>query len=149
MADPEYDRPRLDQARKEIDVLFAAYMAATGLAPTFVSMIVTAGGEKALRGDQAFLSKLWTKDFGHAIYDRVNSRFSALWPSGEGWPPFVPRQAPAKIEAETLKLIASTLAAKAARAASEARKKKLDVPLHAGWPAGQPWPADIPRPPNL
>lgn len=126
MARSDFSKPTLDQARERLSTLLVAYMAATGFPETTVGRIA--------RNDPKCFTSFRVRDFQHASYDLVVSRFSALWPEGCEWPASVPRQAPAEIDAETLKLIADRH--------ERTRTRKTAAPL----PGGATWPSDIPQP---
>jgi hypothetical protein len=111
----------LSIARSHLSVLFDAYRAFTGLAPTYV-------GALARGGDPKFYRSYLEQDFGFRSYDTVVSRFSAVWPADLPWPADVPRQAPAAIDRGTLDELTARLAR--AGAPASAYPSALKEPSH-------------------
>ena len=122
MSHSPFARTSLEIAREHITILLVRFGEITGYPPTLVGRLA--------RGEPKFARSYLVNDFGFRSYDMVNSRLSALWPTGVAWPAGVPRQAPAEIEPEVL-----------ADLAARAHKTRLRA-----LPDGAVWPTDIPRP---
>jgi hypothetical protein len=85
-----YAPASLDAARQQIETLFAGFRAATGIAPTRVTLLAGV--------DAKFSYVFREKDIMCGTVDRINSRLSALWPEDKPWPVGTPRMAPAEID---------------------------------------------------
>lgn len=110
----------LSLLRSNLDRLWAGFSAATGIAPTMVSIIVAE--------DRAFFGRVAKKDFRVGTYDRIAARFSALWPADAPWPEGIVRPDPIEVDQKSIELY----------------REKLGI--HPEWPAGEKWPDDIPQP---
>ena len=122
MTQSRFAKSSLEIAREHITILLVRFGEITGYPPTLVGRLA--------RGEPKFARSYLVNDFGFRSYDTVNSRLSALWPTGVAWPAGVPRQAPAEIEPEVL-----------ADLAARAEKHR-----YRALPGGAAWPIDIPRP---
>lgn len=114
----------LDLFRTNIRVTMDAYRKATGCTQTKLDEIVS--------GYRTFSQTIDRVDMRAGTYDKIMSRFSAIWPEGVAWPAGVERPEPATLDAQTLKLV------------SENRKPVSGI--HPEWPVGEAWPLDIPQP---
>lgn len=105
-----------------------AYRAATGCTQTRLDEIVS--------GYRTFSQSMDRADMRAGTYDKIMSRFSAIWPDGVEWPAGIDRREPAVLDAPTLKLV------------SDATKPSVRLVggIHPEWPPDKPWPSDIPKP---
>ena len=101
-----------------------AYRLATGCPQTSLNEIVS--------GYRTFTQTVDRVDMRAGTYDKLMSRFSAIWPNGVAWPEGVERPEPAVLDAQTIKLMNDT--------------RRAVSGIHPEWPADEQWPSDIPKP---
>lgn len=123
----DFDPTSLEVARKRIDTLFDAFVAATGIPITPASEI--------LAGDKAFVSRYKRTNITFGTYDMVAGRASSLWPEGAEWPQDVPRPSPSEVPPD-------------AKAEFDRRRETVSAAANATpeLPGGAEWPNDIPQP---
>lgn len=105
-----------------------AYRAATGCTQTRLDEIVS--------GYRTFSQSMDRADMRDGTYDKIMSRFSAIWPDDAEWPAGIDRPEPAALDETTLKLVSEAIRPMA----------KSFSGIHPEWPPDKPWPSDIPKP---
>lgn len=78
-----------------------AYRAATGCTQTRLDEIVS--------GYRTFSQSMDRADMRAGTYDKIMSRFSAIWPDDAEWPAGIDRPEPALLDENTLKLVSEAV----------------------------------------